>query len=90
MLTTLTGTRNSILKLEVDSKAFIQRDAFLGNILGLPAYKINEFIEPLNLKFLEDKNYGKKSSFLYTRLLPPILLPFAYLRIRDLKLLKKT
>ena len=67
MLTTLTGTRNSILKLEVDSKAFLQRDAFLGSILGLPAYKIIEFIESLDLKFPEDKNYGKKSSFLYTK-----------------------
>lgn len=68
MLTTLTGTRNSILKLDVDSKAFIKRDAFLGNILGLPAYKINECIEPLVLKFLEDKNYGQKGSFFYTKL----------------------
>ena len=67
MLTTLTGTRNSILKLEVDSKAFLQRDAFLGSILGQPAYKINEFIESIDLKYLEDKNYGKKSSFLYTK-----------------------
>lgn len=68
MLTTLTGTRNSILKLEVDSKAFLQKDAFLESILGLPAYKIIEFIEPLDLKFLEDKNYGKKGSFFYTKL----------------------
>ena len=67
MLTTLTGTRNFILKLEVDSKDFIQRDAFLESILDRPAYKINEFSEPSLLKLLHDKSYKKKGSFFYTK-----------------------
>jgi ribosomal protein S18 acetylase RimI-like enzyme len=67
MLTTLTGTRNSILKLEVESKDFIQRDAFLESILNRPAYKINKLTDPVDLKFLQDKTYKKKSSFLYTK-----------------------
>ena len=61
MLTTLTGTRNSILKLEVDSKDFMQRDAFLESILNRPAYKINKLTDPVDLKFLQDKTYKKKS-----------------------------
>jgi len=67
MLTTLTGTRNSILKLEVDFKNLIQRDAFLESILNRPAYKINEFTDSTDLKFLEDKNCNPKGSFFYTK-----------------------
>ena len=67
MLTTLTGTRNSILKLEFDFKNFIQRDAFLESILDRPAYKINELSEPSVLKLLNDQSYKKKGSFFYTK-----------------------
>ena len=67
MLTTLTGTRNSILKLEVDSNGLIQRDAFLESILDRPAYKINEFSDSADLKFLLDKNCIPKGSFFYTK-----------------------
>ena len=68
MLTTLTGTRNSILKLEVNSKAFIQRDAFLESILSRPAYKIDDFTDPVDLKFLQNKNYNFRGSFFYTKI----------------------
>jgi GNAT superfamily N-acetyltransferase len=67
MLTTLTGTRNSILKLEADSKDFIKRDAFLESILSRPAYKFNKFTEPIDLKLLQDKNYNFRGSFFYTK-----------------------
>lgn len=67
MLTTLTGTRNSILKLEADSKDFIKRDAFLESILDRPTYKISKFTDHVDLKLLKDKKYGKKGSFFYTK-----------------------
>lgn len=67
MLTTLTGTRNSILNLEADSKDFIKRDAFLESILDRPTYKISKFTDPVDLKLLKDKKYGKKGSFFYTK-----------------------
>ena len=88
-MTILTGTRNSTLKLEVDSKASIQRDAFLGKILGLPAYKINEFIEPLDLKFLKDKNYGKKGSFFYTKLDYSNLTSLGFLKNSGFKIIEE-
>jgi ribosomal protein S18 acetylase RimI-like enzyme len=46
----------------------IQRDAFLESILDRPAYKINKFTEPVDLKLLQDKNYIKKGSFFYTKI----------------------
>ena len=67
MLTTSIGTKSFILKSEVDSKNLIQRDAFLESILNRPAYKINEFTDSADLKFLEDKNYNPKGSFFYTK-----------------------
>ncbi len=45
----------------------IQRDTFLESILNRPAYKINEFTDSADLKFLQDKNYNPKGSFFYTK-----------------------
>ena len=45
----------------------IQRDTFLESILNRPAYKINEFTDSADLKFLQDKNCNPKGSFFYTK-----------------------
>ena len=45
----------------------IQRDAFLESILSRPAYKIDEFTDPVELKLLQDKNYNFRGSFFYTK-----------------------
>ena len=45
----------------------IQRDTFLESILNRPAYKINEFTDSADLKFLQDKNYNPKGSFFHTK-----------------------
>ena len=67
MPTTLTGIRNFILNSTVDYKNLIQRDAFLESILDRPTYKISKFNDPVDLKLLKDKKYGKKGSFFYTK-----------------------
>ena len=90
MLTTLTGTRNSILKLEADSKDFIQRDAFLESILDRPTYKINKFTDSVDLNLLKDKKYGKKKALFFTpRLIFLMFLPFVLLESSGFKIIEE-